>query len=83
MRVADSSFRKTETGASCIFYAEGITKTRQSCLHQKSRLRLPKKFETQSEKCPVKLFQKYLLKCPVGMEKSGPFYLQPIVNPLV
>ena len=39
-------------------------------------------FETQSERSPVKLFQKYLLKRPVGMEKSGPFYLQPIVNSL-
>ena len=61
---------------------EGITKTRQSGLHQKSRLQLPKMFETQTERCPVNLFQKYLLKRPVGMEKSGPFYLQPIVNPL-
>ena len=79
-RVKDSNFRKNETGASCIVYAEGITKTRQSGLHQKSRLELPKMFEVQSERCPVKLFQKYLLKRPVGMEKSGPFYLQPIVN---
>ena len=79
-RVKDSNFRKNETGASCIVYAEGITKTRQSGLHQKSRLQLPKMFEIQSERCRVKLFQKYLLKRPVGMEKSGLFYLQPIVN---
>ena len=26
--------------------------------------------------------KKYLSKRPVGMEKSGPLYLQPIVNPL-
>ena len=39
-------------------------------------------FETQSEKYPVKLFQKYPSKRPVGMEKSGPFYLPPIVNPI-
>ena len=39
-------------------------------------------FGTQSEKCPVKLFQKYPSKRPVGMEKSGPFYLPPIVNPI-
>ena len=38
--------------------------------------------ETQSERCPVKLFQKYLPKLPVEMEKSGSFYLQPIVNSL-
>ena len=59
-----------------------MTKTRQSGLHQKSRLQLPKVFETQSERCPVKLFQKYLPKRLVENEKSGPFYLQPIVNPL-
>ena len=38
--------------------------------------------ETQSEKCPVKLFQKYPSKRPVGIEKSRRFYLPPIVNPL-
>ena len=43
---------------------------------------LEKMFGTQSEKCPVKLFQKYSSKHPVGMEKSGPFYLPPIVNPI-
>ena len=43
---------------------------------------LEKMFGTQSEKCPVKLFQKYSSKRPVGMEKSGPFYLPPIVNPI-
>ena len=53
----------------------GITKTRQSGLHQKGQLELPKMLETQSERCPVKLFQKYLSKRSVGIEKSGPFYL--------
>ena len=69
MRVEDFSFQKDETGASYIVYAKGIIKTRQSGLHQKSWLQLPKMFETQSERCPVKLFQKYLSKCPDGMEK--------------
>ena len=82
LRVEGFSFRKDETGASYIVYVEGITKTRKSGLHQKSRLQLPKMFETQSERCPVKLFQKCLSKLPVGMEKSGQFYLQPIVNHL-
>ena len=65
MRAKDFSFRRDETGESYIVYAKGITKTRQNGLHQKSRLQLPKMFETQPEKCPVKLFQKYLSKCPV------------------
>ena len=38
-------------------------------------------FETQSERCPVKLFRKNLSKRQVGMEKSGTFHLQPIANP--
>ena len=42
MRVEDFSFQKNETGASYIVYAEGMAKTRQSGLHQKSRLQLPK-----------------------------------------
>ena len=82
MRVEDFSSRIDETGASYIVYAEGIPKARQSGLHQKSRLQLPKIFETQSESCPVKLFHKYLSKRPVGIKKSGPFYLQLIVNVL-
>ena len=82
MRAEDSSFRKDETGALHIVYAKRITKTRQSVLQQKSRLQLPKMFEIQSERCIVKLFPKYLSICPVGMEKSGLLYLQPIVNPL-
>ena len=82
MRVEDFSFRKYETGASYIVYTEGITKTRKSGLHQKSRLQLPKMFETQSERCSVILSLKYLSKRPVEMENSGPFYLQPTVNPL-
>ena len=45
MRAEDFSFRKDETGASYIVYTEGITKTRQSGLHQQSRLQLPKIFE--------------------------------------
>ena len=79
MRVEDFSFRKDETGTSYM----GITKTRQSGLHQKGQLELPKMLETQSERCPVKLFQKYLSKRSVGIEKSGPFHLQPILNPLI
>ena len=39
-------------------------------------------FETQCKRCPVRLFQKYLLKRPVRMEKSGPFYLKPIESHL-
>ena len=36
--------------------AEDFSFRKQSGLHQKSRLQLPKMFETHSERCPVKLF---------------------------
>ena len=82
MRIEEFSFRKDETRASYIVSAKGIRKTRQSGPHQKRQLQLPKMFETQSERCLVKLFQKHLSKSPVGMEKSGQFYLQAITYPL-
>ena len=81
MRIEDFSFRKDETRASYIVSAKGITKTRQSGPYQKCQLQLLKMFETQSERCLVKLFQKHLSKSPVGMEKSGQFHLQPIIYP--
>ena len=82
MRVEDFTFRKDESGTSYIVFSEGITKTRQSGLHQKNRLQVPKILETKSDRCPVKIFRKYLSKRPVELRNSGPFYLQPIVNPL-
>lgn len=82
MRVEDFKFRRDESGTTYIMFSEGITKTRQSGLHQKNRLQLPKMFATESDRCPVKLFRKYLSKRPVELKESGPFYLQPIVNPL-
>ena len=77
-----SLFEKIKLEHRTYFTQKEYQKTRQSGLHQQRRLQLPKMFETQSERCPVKLCQKYLLKRPVGMEKSGPSYLQPMVNPL-
>ena len=78
----DFFFRKNETGASYRVFAELITKTTQKGPHQKSRLQVTKMFETQAQRYAIIFFQKYLSKCPVGMEKSEPFYLQPVVNPL-
>ena len=76
----DFSFRKDGTGASNIVFAE-IRKAKQSGLHEKRWLQLPEFFESRSERRSVKLVQRYFSKHPVGMEKSGPSYLQPTVYP--
>ena len=43
---------------------------------------LTKMFETQSASCLLKLFQKYLSKPLVTIEKSGSFHLKTITSPL-
>ena len=72
MRVEDFFFRKDETGTSYIVYAEGVTKTRQSGLHKKSWLQLPKMFETQSKRCPVKL-ESIFQNTQLGLKSQEPF----------
>ena len=69
MRAENFSFQKDKIRASYIVYTDGIAKTRKSGLHQKSPLQLPKIFEPESERCPLKLFQKYPSKHPVAMQK--------------
>ena len=83
MRVVDVTFCKDGTEAPYTVFAQGITKTRESDQQKKSWLQLPKMFETQSEKCPVKLFQKHLSKRAVGMKKLRPFYSRHLVPNLL
>ena len=65
-------------------FAEGPAKTRQGGLGVKTRLVMtPKMFATGNEEgCPVMLFKRYLRKRPIGMKKSGPFYLAVIDKPV-
>ena len=60
---------------------EGITKNRQSGLHEKYRVQISKMFETRNDGCSVKLFRTYLAKCPAYVRTSVPIYLAVIYNP--
>ena len=83
MKVEDYTFKIDDEGNNFLTFAEGITKTRQSGLREKSRLTIPKMFENPSEpsRCPLAIFQFYLSKHPLEYRQSGPFYLAIISNP--
>ena len=40
-----------------MIYSEGMTETTQNGLHQKGRLKQPKMFEVDHEKCPGKILK--------------------------
>ena len=62
MTVSDFQFKKDDFGNEFVTFAEGITKTRQSGLHEKHRLIQPKMFSTDTSRCPVNIFKLYLSK---------------------
>ena len=64
-------------------FAEEITKTRQSSLHEKHCLIQRKIFSTDTSRCPVSIFQLYLSKRPSQLRSSGPLYLCIIHNPVL
>ena len=59
MKIAGFTSRKDEKGNDYVTFAEDITKTRQSGLHEKDRLTLPKIFETSSD-CCLLLFSNFI-----------------------
>ena len=79
MKLEDFTF-KEHNGSTYITFSEGITKTRQSGLREKRRAQIPKMFETQNERCPVKIFNFFKTKRPVNLQATGPFYLAIISN---
>lgn len=81
MKVEDFTFRTDDRGTEYVTFAEGITKTRQSGLHEKHRLTIPKMFATNTDRCPVQIFKFYLSKRPFELRNNGPFYLSVIINP--
>ena len=82
MMVEDFSIGKDDDGVEFITFSEGPTKTRQGGLRVKPRLaNTPKMFATGEKRCPVVLFKQYPEKRPVGMKKTGPFYLAVIDKP--
>ena len=81
MQVEDFSFRMDDNGVEYLTFAEGITKTRQSGLHEKHRLVQPKMFATNTSQCPVSFYKLYLSKRPISLRATGPLYLSVIHNP--
>ena len=79
--VTDFIFKKDDFGNEYITFSEGITKTRQSGLHEKVRLTIPKMFENKTARCPVSMFKLYLSKRPLPLQSSGFLFLSPITNP--
>ena len=82
MTVSDFQFKKDDFGNEFVTFAEGITKTRQSGLHEKHRLIQPKIFSTDTSRCPVNIFKLYLSKRPSQLRSSGPLYLSIIHKPV-
>ena len=80
---ANSKFfiQKDDKGNDFVTFAEGITKTRPSGLHEKHRLVIPKMFATKTSQCPVEYFKLYLSKRPAHLRSSGPLYLTIIQTP--
>ena len=82
MTVSDFQFKKDDFGNEFVTFAEGITKIRQSGLHEKHRLIQPKIFSTDTSRCPVNIFKLYLSKRPSQVRSSGPLYLSIIHKPV-
>ena len=82
MTVSDFQFKKDDFGNEFVMFVEGITRTRQSGLHEKHRLIQPKMFSTDTSRCPVNIFKLYLSKRPSQLRSSGPLYLSIIHKPV-
>ena len=74
MKVEDFVFKLDDGGNEYLTFSEGITKTRQSGLHEKHRLVQPKMFKTNTNRCPIQFFKLYLSKRPPQLKFSGPLY---------
>lgn len=57
MRNEHFQFKKSDQGTEYMIFSEGITKTRQSGLHDKHRFVIPKTFANDTERCCVHFFQ--------------------------
>ena len=81
MRIEHFQFKKSDQGTEYVTFSVGITKTRQSRLHNKHRLVIPKMLAIDTERCPAHFFKLYLSKRPKCRQNNGPFYLPVVVNP--
>ena len=82
MTVSDFQFKKDDFGNEFVTFAEGVTKTRQSGLHEKHRLIHSKMFSIDTSRCPVNIFKLYLPKRPSQLRSSGTLYLSIIHKPV-
>ena len=82
MKVEDFVYKLDDSGDRYITFKEGVTKTRQGGTRVKQRKVVPKMFETREPgRCPLFLFEQFILRRPVEMRESGVFYLAIIHNP--
>ena len=82
MCVEDFVFKIDESGDQYITFKEGLTKTRYGGTRVKTRKIIPKMFETRVPgRCPVQIFEQFILRRPADMRTSGVFYLAIIPNP--
>ena len=82
MFVSHFRFKKDDFGNEFVTFAEGVTKTRQSGLHEKHRLIHPKMFSIDTSRCPVNIFKLYLSKRQSQLHSSGTLYLSIIHKPV-
>ena len=83
MRIEDfKCVRNPETGEiEYIEWTEGLTKTRQGGLVKQDR-RVPQKlFASNTERCPVKVFELLISKRPADLHTCGPLHLTPLRKP--
>ena len=83
MRIEDfKCVRNPESGEiEYVEWTEGLTKTRQGDLVKQDR-RVPQKlFPSNTERCPVKLFELLISKRPADPRTHGPLYLTPLRKP--
>ena len=55
-------------------FSKGVTVKRERGLYEKYGVEIPKIFETNNEKCPVKKIIFFVRKRSVNLQNSGPFY---------
>ena len=73
----DFTFKKDSKGTEFLTFAEGITKIKQSGIHEKSRLVQPKMLAIGAGRCSAAFFKTYLSKHQ-ELRESGNFNLSVI-----
>ena len=79
MRFGDVSVKKTTAGKKFLELAERNSKTMDGTKRHDMRDTTPKIFETGTEKCPVKMFEKFVERRPIAaISPDYPMYITPI-----